>query len=265
MRSAVSASESWKLSWIWSRPGLDQADETLAVQRHARGDQIAIEPGGGGVAHQLLEIAPGGGLAAGEVNMQGAEGRGLVDDALPDRGAQLVAGGGKLQRIGAIGALQGAAVRQLGEHADRVGDGALGSCPDDPRLGQDRRPGRRRRGDDLAIRLIAGGERIDDGAHAGWPSPSRTTATAISSRLMTRSGASTTAIPYRVELQTYPRGQSRQILPHSTADLGAFSAPHPEPRPRRRYTGLDISVVKRIELRPQYVAFEDKGLSTACC
>ena len=100
---------------------LDQAGEALAVQRHARGDQIAIEPGGGSVAHQLLEIAPGGGLAAGEVDLQGAEGRGLVDDALPDRGAQLLAGGGKLQRIGAIGALQGAAVGQLGQ--DRQGRG----------------------------------------------------------------------------------------------------------------------------------------------
>jgi hypothetical protein len=35
--------------------------EALAIQRHARGDQIAVVPGRGGVTHQLLEIAPGRG------------------------------------------------------------------------------------------------------------------------------------------------------------------------------------------------------------
>ena len=107
------------------QPGLDQAGEPLAVQRHARGDQIAVEPGGGGMAHQLLEIAPGGGLAAGEMDLQGAQRRGLVDDPLPDLGAQLLPRGDELQRVGAIGALQRAAVGQLGEDRQGRGQGFL--------------------------------------------------------------------------------------------------------------------------------------------
>ena len=172
------------------------------------------------MAHQLLEIAPGGGLAAGEVNLQGAEGRGLVDDALPDRGAQLVAGGGKLQRIGAIGALQRAAVGQLGQDRQGRGQGFVHLPFPDGVFAHIRTipfwvssPTRAWTSAAMVSRrrIIAGGERVDDGAQAGLAVAE---AQDLQRRLIGHDDAlgrqHHPAIPCRVEFQTHPGGQARQ-------------------------------------------------------
>src|SRR5262249_23606936 len=90
--------------------------QTIATGVDARGDEIAIETGCTGVSDQLVQIAPHHRLAAGKVDLQDSKGCRLLDDALPIRGRELVACGVKLQGIGAVRALQGAAMRQLREH-----------------------------------------------------------------------------------------------------------------------------------------------------
>src|SRR6478735_8728443 len=69
--------------------------------------------------HQFDEILARGGLAAGEMDLQHADFGELAEHLLPFLGRELAAATIQFDRIGAIGALQRAAVRQFGEHRER--------------------------------------------------------------------------------------------------------------------------------------------------
>ena len=119
MRSALAASASWIEICTWSRPRLRQPLQPLARQQHAGGDEIGVEADLGRLRHDLLEVAAHGGLAARQMQLQDAEIGCLRQHVEPYLGRQLAGGALQRQRIGAVGALQRAAVRQLGEQPDR--------------------------------------------------------------------------------------------------------------------------------------------------
>ncbi len=95
---------------------LRQHLQAIAIAENARGDEVAVEAGRAGMGHQRLQIAPHQRFAAGKVNLQNPERSRLVDHALPVRCRELVTGGAKLEGIGAVGALQGAAMGQFRQH-----------------------------------------------------------------------------------------------------------------------------------------------------
>src|SRR6185312_14925117 len=72
-----------------------------------------------GVPDQLDDILARGRLAAGEMHLQHADLGELGQDLLPFLGGQFRRAAVELNRIGAIGALQRAAMRQLQQHRDR--------------------------------------------------------------------------------------------------------------------------------------------------
>ncbi len=71
------------------------------------------------MTHEFAEIPAGRRLAAGEVHLESAEIGHLVEDAPPGIGVELVSRAIELKRIGAVGALQRAAMRQLREEGKR--------------------------------------------------------------------------------------------------------------------------------------------------
>ena len=96
---------------------LGEAGQPLLRQQHAGGDEVGVEARLGGGLHDVLEVAARGRLAA-RVQLQYAELARLAQRALPLRRRQLAVGALELDRVGAVGALQRAAVRQLGEQPD---------------------------------------------------------------------------------------------------------------------------------------------------
>ena len=100
-------------------PAFGEPSEPLARQGHARGDEIGIEAGGDGGLQDLLEILAHCWLTAGEVNLQHAERAGLAHHVLPLRRRQLGIAAPHVDRVGAIGTLQGTTVGELREQADR--------------------------------------------------------------------------------------------------------------------------------------------------
>ena len=74
------------------------------------------------------QIAPRARLAAGQMHVQHAERRGLGEHPRPGRGVEFVVARFQRQRIGAIGAAERTAVRQLGEQAERVRQAVRHDC-----------------------------------------------------------------------------------------------------------------------------------------
>ena len=92
--------------------------QPLAREQHGGGDEVGIEADLGRLRDDLLEVAAHGRLAAGEMQLQDAEIGRLRQHVEPDFGRQLAGDALQRQRVGAVGALQRAAVRQLGQQAD---------------------------------------------------------------------------------------------------------------------------------------------------
>ena len=89
--------------------GLLQRLELLALEQHGGGDEVGVEPALGGGLDDVHEVAARRRLAAGEMDLQDAEGRRLAHDPLPVLGRKLGVGALELERVGAVGALQRAA------------------------------------------------------------------------------------------------------------------------------------------------------------
>ena len=125
-------------------PALGEILEAGAIERDGGGDQVRVETGLGRRRDDVLEVLPRGGLAAREMHLEDAHLAGLLHHRAPHLGGELLVDALELDRIGAIGALQGTAMRQLGEQADgrarakrrlRVAARALGRLVvDDERL-----------------------------------------------------------------------------------------------------------------------------------
>ena len=104
-------------------------------QQHRGRNQVGIQPDIAGVLHQFDQILARGGFAAGEMDLQHADLGKLREHLLPFFGGQFAAAAIEFDRIGAVRALQRAAVRQLGEHRERNAKGLGG-----PRASEHREP-----------------------------------------------------------------------------------------------------------------------------
>ena len=91
-------------------PGGYQRGEFCFIEREAGGDEVDVEAGGTGGADEFDDIGTGERLAAGEVGLEDAELGGFVEDAGPDFGGEFVRTGLHFEGIGAVDAVQGAAV-----------------------------------------------------------------------------------------------------------------------------------------------------------
>ena len=109
--------------------GRRQRLQSLARQRHGRCDEVGVEADLGRLRHDRFEVAPHGGLAAREVQLQDAEIGCLREHVEPNLRRQLAGNALELERVGAVGTLQRTAVGQLRQQPDgrpRTGLGATG-------------------------------------------------------------------------------------------------------------------------------------------
>ncbi|MNE18978.1 hypothetical protein D3C80_1120420 [compost metagenome] len=105
---------------------LDMVQAGVLEGRHARfaeadagGDQVGVVTQFSRGADQFLQVLAHQRLAAGKAQLRGAQFAGLAEHLDPLRGGQFLALPGEVQRVGAVGALQRAAVGQLGQQPER--------------------------------------------------------------------------------------------------------------------------------------------------
>ena len=125
-RSATDGLVALKADLHVAQPGIGQRGKSFARQQHRGGDEVGVQPDIAGVLHQLDQVLARGGLAAGEMDLQHADLGEFGEDLLPFLGRKLAAAALELDRIGAIGTLQRAAMRQFGEHRERNAEGLRG-------------------------------------------------------------------------------------------------------------------------------------------
>src|SRR4029077_10102894 len=101
--------------------GIGEFRDRGLVEADAGGDQVGVEAEARGMSDEFDEIAPRRRFAAGKMQLQNADGRGLREDLAPARGVELALTPIELERVRAIGAAQGAAMRELGEQPDGAG------------------------------------------------------------------------------------------------------------------------------------------------
>jgi hypothetical protein len=110
-------------------PDAGERFEARAIERHSSGDEIGVEPGLDRISEYILEIAPQRGLAAGKMQLQGAGFGRLAKCFAPFRCGQFRVPALELERIGAIGALQRAAMGELRQQSCRpTGVRPIGLC-----------------------------------------------------------------------------------------------------------------------------------------
>src|SRR4051812_30614908 len=70
-------------------PGLGQRGQTTPVQHYPGGDEVRVESTSRGLSDEREQVPPGSGLPTGEMHLQYAKRRRLVQYAQPGRGVQL--------------------------------------------------------------------------------------------------------------------------------------------------------------------------------
>ena len=90
--------------------GVDERCEARFVHGKAGGDEIDVEAGGAGSFNEFDEIGAGQGFAAGEVSLKHPEVGGFAENAGPRFRGEFVRTGGEFEGIGAVDAVQRAAV-----------------------------------------------------------------------------------------------------------------------------------------------------------
>jgi hypothetical protein len=84
------------------------------------GDEVRVQAQVAGGAHDAVEVPAQQRLAAGEVELQDAEVPALGQHPLPFRRGQLLSVRVQVERVGAVRAVQRAAVGELGQQAERA-------------------------------------------------------------------------------------------------------------------------------------------------
>ena len=100
-------------------PGLLEIADFLFGQTDAGGDQVGVKAQFAGFANQLGEVLTHERFATGKAQLRRAHFPRFTKHLDPLFGAQLLALLGEVQRVGAVRALQRAAVRQLGQQPQR--------------------------------------------------------------------------------------------------------------------------------------------------
>ena len=252
MRSPLSGREVLEAQLHVLEPGLGEGLDLARAAQRAGGDEVAVKTVLRRGGDQAQKIAPRHRLAAGEMHLQHAERRRLGEHAAPVRSLKLARGALEVQRVGAIGALQRTAMRQLGEQRERRVNRL---APAETSLvGEVLQHGGDVLGDQLARRLgVARGQRIDDGGDARDAVASFRISTAFSSGSSSRSGArwSSVPAPCRSGRRVRREGRARFV-----DDQAVLSRPSRDEGAGRDQARLNIGEMERVELRPQHVALE---------
>ena len=98
---------------------LAQAGDAPLVEQHACGDQVGVEPQATRMCDDRLQIGACRGLATRQMDLQHAQAGRLVEHAAPFGRRQLARRSLQLERVGAVGALQRAAMGQFGQEPHR--------------------------------------------------------------------------------------------------------------------------------------------------
>ncbi|MNZ86543.1 hypothetical protein D3C78_1053640 [compost metagenome] len=106
--------------------GLLEVADFLLGEADAGGDQVGIETQFAGLGNQFGEVLAHQRLATGKAELRRAHLSCFAKHLDPLFGAQLFALLGEIQRIGAVRALQRAAIGQLGEQPQRQADLGFG-------------------------------------------------------------------------------------------------------------------------------------------
>ena len=93
------------------------------VEGKARGDQVDVEPGSSRGLNERGEIGASKWFATGEVELHDAESGGFVEDTCPRFRGKFVCTRDELLRIGAVDAVERAAVGEFGDEGERIGEG----------------------------------------------------------------------------------------------------------------------------------------------
>ena len=99
--------------------GFDELRELWFVEGEAGADQIYVEAGGAGGADQVEDVGAGEWFAAGEVGLEDAELGGFLEDAGPRFGRKFFGAGCEFGWIGAVDAVERAAVGEFGDEGER--------------------------------------------------------------------------------------------------------------------------------------------------
>jgi len=105
--------------------GLLEVADLLLGEADAGSDQVGVEPQFASLGDQLGQVLTHQRFTAGKPQLRGAHFPGFAKYLDPLLGAQFLALLGKVQRVGAIRALQRAAVSQLGQQPQRQANGRL--------------------------------------------------------------------------------------------------------------------------------------------
>ncbi len=111
------------------QPGRGEFGGAVTVQRQTAGDQVGVEAELPGVRDDGDQIAAEQRLAAGEVDLEHTEPARLVEHPQPLPGVQFLPLPDEFDRVGAVVALQGAAVGEFGDQAERGGGALAGRGP----------------------------------------------------------------------------------------------------------------------------------------
>jgi len=93
--------------------GFDERGEFCFVQRKAGSDEVDVEAGGAGSADEIDDVRSRERLAAREIGLEDAGFRSFSENTRPNFGGEFVGAGLHFERIGAVDAVQRAAVREF--------------------------------------------------------------------------------------------------------------------------------------------------------
>jgi hypothetical protein len=88
----------------------DEGGEFRFVEREAAGDEADVEAGEASGVDEFDDVRAGQGFAAGEIDLEDAGLGGFLENACPGLGGEFGVAFGEFERVGAIDAVQRAAV-----------------------------------------------------------------------------------------------------------------------------------------------------------
>src|SRR5215472_2383612 len=106
---------------------IDEFVQPLSVERKTGSDEVDVEPGGASGLDESSQIGADERFAAGQIELHHTGLGGFVKDPGPDLGGQLFSAGGEFARVGAINAVQRAAVGEFGDDGERSGHESVSS------------------------------------------------------------------------------------------------------------------------------------------
>lgn len=95
--------------------GFNQRGKFWLVEGQAGSDEVDVKAGGASGADEIKDVGAGERLAAGEIGLEDAYFGGFLEDAGPGFGGEFFRAGLEFERVGAVDAVERAAVGELGD------------------------------------------------------------------------------------------------------------------------------------------------------